>query len=61
MFHSAGPVPMAERGVSFEFLRAFGRFVKRWVGRERWPTLSTHEAVHGKDPIGFQGPYWNPD
>jgi hypothetical protein len=52
---------MAERGVSFEFLRAFGRFVKRWVGRERWPTLSTHEAVHGKDPIGFQGPYWNPD
>lgn len=54
---------MVDRAVSFEFLQAFGRFVKRWVGPQRWSTLTTHEVVHGEGATwgdGSGGRGWGP-
>jgi hypothetical protein len=47
---------MVDRAVSYEFLQAFGRFVKRWVGPQRWSTLTMHEVVHGEGATWGDGP-----
>ena len=47
--------PVAHRAVSFEFLHRYAYWLRKWIGMDLYPTVSTHDIVHGVGAVWGKG------
>jgi len=47
----------ARHAVSFELLRRYAHWLRKWIGPEAFAAVSTHDVVHGVGAAWGQGPH----